>query len=58
MDKVLWIAKACEYQEFCCSQSMGWNYCSSLYETYVEHNDDEFGDNPEGAVNEDFTYWD
>jgi len=61
MKKSEWLVEACEYM---IKLTGDWeihgnlvDYCESLYETYVEEmGDDPFS--PEGAVDEDMTYWD
>ena len=56
MTKEEWIAAAAAKL-----QSYGMNdsqeYAESLYQTYVTENDDDFANDPEGAVAEDVTYW-
>lgn len=61
IDKQEWITRAEKALE---SNSPGWSpsarydYADSLYETYCTDDDGGFENDPEGAVDEDMTYWD
>jgi hypothetical protein len=56
MTKEEWIsATATKLQSYGMDNSR--EYAESLYQTYVEDDGDHWADDPDGAVDEDVTYW-